>query len=145
MIVYADSSALVKRYLTEAGSAEVDALFEEEGPVGTALISRAEIAAALGKAVRVKALAQAEAYQSLQEFRAHWPAFTVIQMTEALISLADNLAWEHGLRGYDAVHLAAALTWQEALGEPVRVATYDKQLWQTAQSVGLTVWPEVLG
>ena len=145
MILYADSSALVKRYLTESGSAEVDRLFDEEGSIGTALIARAEMAAALGKAVRVKALTQKEAYQSLREFRAHWSSLAVIQITEALIALADTLAWEHGLRGYDAVHLAAALTWQEALGEPVQVATFDKELWQAAQTVGLAVWPEALG
>lgn len=58
--------------------------------------------------------------------------------------MADHLAWEHGLRGYDAVHLAAALPWHEALGESVTVATYDKQLWQAAQSTGLVVWPESL-
>lgn len=142
MIAYADSSALVKRYLTEAGSAAVDDLIEDALQVGTALITRAEVAAALSKASRVGALTETEAFQSLQEFRTHWPALIVIQITETLIAMADHLAWEHGLRGYDAVHLAAALTWQEALGEPVTVATYDKQLWQAAHSTGLLVWPK---
>lgn len=144
MNLYADSSALVKRYLTESGSTEVDALFNEEETVGTALIARAELAAALSKAVRIKALTQVDAHKSLQEFRSHWSSLTVIQVTETLIALADTLAWEHGLRSYDAVHLAAALTWQEAEGESVRVATFDRQLWQAAQTVGLEVWPETL-
>jgi predicted nucleic acid-binding protein len=144
MILYADSSALVKRYLTEAGSAEVDTLIEGALQVGTALITRAEVAAALSKAVRVGALKEIEARNSLQEFRTHWTALTVIQITETLITTADYLAWEHGLRGYDAVHLAAAFTWQEALGESVTVATYDKQLWQAVKSTSLLGWPESL-
>ncbi len=144
MIVYADSSAIVKRYLTEVGSAAVDTLVEDALQVGTALITRAEVAAALSKAARVGALTETEARRSLQEFRAHWPALTAIQITETLIAMADHLAWEHGLRGYDAVHLAAALTWQEALGESVTVATYDRQLWQAAQITGLVVWPDSL-
>ena len=39
-----------------------------------------------------------------------------------LITHADRLAWDHGLRGYDAVHLAAADLWQDALGEEVTLA-----------------------
>ncbi len=144
MILYTDSSALVKRYLVEAGSAEVDALIDDALQVGTALITRAEVAAALRKAVRVGALKETEAHHSLQEFRAHWADLTVIQITETLITTADYLAWEHGLRGYDAVHLAAAITWQEALGESVTVATYDKQLWQAVKSTSLVGWPESL-
>ena len=57
---------------------------------------------------------------------------------------ADALAWEHDLRGYDAVHLASALFWQESLGEPVTIATFDAQLWQAGQPIGLSVWPEDL-
>jgi len=67
-----------------------------------------------------------------------------VQVTESLVARADNLAWEHGLRAYDAVHLAAALIWQAALGEPVTVATFDKQLWQAARAIGLAIWPQLL-
>ena len=60
------------------------------------------------------------------------------------MALADTLAWDYGLRGYDAVHLASALTWQEALGEPVLLATFDKQLWSAAPKAGVAIWPETL-
>jgi hypothetical protein len=58
---------------------------------------------------------------------------------------ADAQAWERGLRGYDALHLAAALFWQETLGEPVTLATFDRQLWQAGAAAGLEVWPADLG
>jgi hypothetical protein len=45
-----------------------------------------------------------------------------------VIARADILAWEHQLRGYDAVHLAAAVLWQEAIGAPVTMATFARQL-----------------
>ena len=51
------------------------------------------------------------------------------------------LAWEHGLRGCDAVHLATALAWRETLGEAVTVATYDRELWRGALAAGLSPWP----
>ena len=144
MMLYLDTSALIKRYLIEHGTADVETLVQQADGVGTSLLTRAEVSATLAKAVRMNWLKRSEADQLRQQFYIHWPAFNVIQITEAVVALADALAWEHGLRGYDAVHLAAAVTWQEALGEPVKVATFDQQLWQAAQTVGLAVWPEAL-
>jgi predicted nucleic acid-binding protein len=47
VILYLDASAAVKRYVTEPGTAEVHQAIEAFSMVGTGLISRAEIAAAL--------------------------------------------------------------------------------------------------
>jgi predicted nucleic acid-binding protein len=60
------------------------------------------------------------------------------------VERAEALAWEHGLRGYDAVQLASALTWKESVGEEIVVATFDQQLWDAAKRSGLHVWPEEL-
>lgn len=64
-----------------------------------------------------------------------------LQFGEPLAARAGALAWEHGLRGYDAVHLATALVWRETLGEMVTVATYDRELWRGAKASGLAPWP----
>ena len=53
MILYLDTSALVKRYVMESGSAEVNALMEQADTVGSALLTRVEMASALAKAVRM--------------------------------------------------------------------------------------------
>jgi predicted nucleic acid-binding protein len=141
MILYLDASALVKRYVAEAGSAEVDVAISQAAVAGTALVSRAEVAAALGKAVRVHALTREEALAALQVFRNDWVDLVRIQLTEMVIARADMLAWDHGLRGYDAVQLASALAWQDALGEAVTLATFDKHLWAVARSAGLASYP----
>ena len=73
MILYLDASALVKRYVAELGSAEVNAAISQAQATGTVLLSRAEVEAALAKAVRVHALTQEEALASLQVFRNEWP------------------------------------------------------------------------
>lgn len=141
MIVYLDASALVKRYVGETGSPEVHALLATVAVAGTSVISRAEVAAALAKSVRVGVLTRNEAKSAFQVFTVDWENLARLQMTEVLAARAATLAWEHGLRGYDAVHLAAALSWQEMLGEPVVLATFDRQLWQGAKTAGLTPWP----
>ena len=138
-----DASALVKLYVAETGSGEVGELIQRAGTVSTGLLSRAEVPSALAKAARMGWMKQDQAAAALQAFRAQWADFICIQATEALMSLADQLAWEQGLRGYDAVHLASALTWQEALGEPVTLATFDRQLWDAASQVGMLAWPDM--
>jgi len=144
MIVYLDASALVKRYIAETGSKEVGQVIADADLTGTVLISRAEVAAALAKAIRVNVLESDEANKALKRFRAQWNDLIRLQMTETLIARADTLAWDYGLRGYDAVHLAAAHIWQETIGEPLILATFDRQLWTAGQNTGLSVWPDDL-
>lgn len=144
MILYADSSALAKRYISERGSTEVEALLRKAEVVGTGLITRAEVSAAVARLVRTRSLQRREGEAILNAFRNHWTELTAIQLTEAVVAEADNLAWEQGLRGYDAVHLACALTWQRGLDRDVTLATFDVNLWEAGQRVGLAVWPESL-
>jgi predicted nucleic acid-binding protein len=141
VIVYFDASALVKRYVAEAGSTEVEALIGKARATGTGVLSRAEVAAALAKAARVGLVTRDAALKALEAFNTDWEHLIRLQFGEPLAVRAGSLAWEHGLRGYDAVHLATALVWRETLGEAVMVATYDRELWRGAQATGLSAWP----
>ena len=142
MILYLDASALVKCYIAEDGTEEVQHAIGESSAVGTHLISRVEVSAALGKAARMKLLQEEEAALCLARFRRDWPDLIRLGVSEMLIGHADRLAWEHGLRGYDAVHLAAADLWQDALGEQVTFAVFDRKLWQAARNIGLLSYPK---
>jgi uncharacterized protein len=144
MILYLDSSALVKRYVREVGSLQVEELIARSDVVGAGLVSRAEVAAALARAVRRGMLRRDQAEAALLAFRAQWPRLARVQITEPLLVRADALAWDYGLRGYDAIHLAAALFWQETLRVPVTLATFDRELWQAGLAAGLAVWPASL-
>jgi predicted nucleic acid-binding protein len=141
VIAYLDSSALVKRYVEEPGSREVAGLIDQAALAGTAVITRVEVAAALAKAIRARSLSREEAGAALQAIEEDWESLVRLQLTELLISRAASLAWQHGLRGYDATHLSAALFWSEMLGEPVALATYDRQLWKAARDHELETFP----
>jgi predicted nucleic acid-binding protein len=141
VILYLDASALVKRYVAEAGSADVAAAIAAARLLATAVISRAEVTAALAKAVRLGYATRNAAAAGLADFEADWPDLIRLEVSETVVARAASVAWQQGLRGYDAVHLASALQWQEALGNPVTVATYDRELWRGAQSSGLVPWP----
>jgi uncharacterized protein len=144
MICYLDSSALVKLFLDEPGAAEVSRALDEAYLTGTVSISRAEVIAALSKAVRRGALSLEDATSARHRFRIEWPDYFQLQVSDLLIDRACDLAWTHGLRGYDSVQLAAALIWQAAIDEPVVMATFDIRLWETAGHLGLEPYPRDL-
>ena len=143
-ISYLDTSALLKRYVEELGSGELKDWWPSMDLFGTALITRAEMAAALGKASRRGWLEKDEAQRAWNFFLEDWESLAVIEITAPLVARAGDLSWYDGLRGYDAVHLAAMLVWQDAVGQEITLATFDRQLWEAAQQKGLNLFPEDL-
>ena len=144
MIAYLDASAVVKRYLVERGSRETIALSADSEMIATSIVSRAEVAAALAKAARIGLVKHDVARNAQRRFAEDSPDLVRVPVTEALAERAEGLAWEHGLRGYDAVQLASALTWQESVGEEIVLATFDQQLWEAAKRTGVRAWPDQL-
>jgi hypothetical protein len=62
-----------------------------------------------------------------------WKNFLAIQVTVELVRLPGDLAEKHGLRGFDAVHLASAVTLRAKLASPVTFSCYDIQLQNASQ------------
>ena len=144
MILYLDSSALAKRYLSEVGSADVERLVAGAELVATSVITRVEVSAALARARRQKLLGAGPAARLRTLFASHWGSLVRLSLLESTVERADSLAWELDLRGFDAVHLASAMSWRDAIAEAPVLATFDKELWKAAQMVGVEVWPSDL-
>ncbi len=142
MILYLDTSALIKRYITEPGSKEITVMIKQAEAVGSTLLTQVEMASALAKAVRMDWVESHDAKLAWQEFLSHWESFAQIPVTVGLMERATQIAWEYGLRGYDATHFASALIWQELVEIPVTLATFDRELWLAAKKAGMAVWPE---
>lgn len=113
---YIDSSALVKRYVSEAGTSWVRTLCDPQAQhsIYTVRISGAEIVAALFQRARTGALpltvAQAVANRFRQDFQ---HAYQIVEVSPKVVAQAMELSGPRGLRGYDSVQLAAALALQE--------------------------------
>jgi predicted nucleic acid-binding protein len=142
LIIYLDTSTLLKQYIQEAGSKEVGKLLASAVGTGTSLLTYAEMASAISRAVRMKLVSADEAQTTWEDFLMDWELLVRLDVSGQITKRAAALAWEHGLRGYDAVHFASALTWQETIEMPVTLATYDRELWLAAQKTGMEVWPE---
>jgi predicted nucleic acid-binding protein len=142
MILYLDTSALIKRYIHENYSDEFISLVEGSDALGTSVITRVEMASAMSKSIRLGLVIEQVIAQSWQDFLEQWPAFIRLNITSGLLDRAAELVWEHGLRGYDAIHLSSAIIWQDALGMPLLLATFDRNLWTAGAKTGIRVWPE---
>lgn len=141
MNLYLDTSALIKRYINERGTEDVRVWVRAADMLATSLITRAETAAGLTRLQRRDVIAQDDYMIALGQFRLDWEGYHRIPINEELITRADFLACQHSLRGYDAIHLASALIWQEVLMLPVALATYDQELAQAGRESGLQVLP----
>lgn len=109
---YFDTSALVKRYVLETGTSWVLNLADPVSAHDLYMVQLAgpEVIAALFRRVRSGTLSLIDARRVASNFRADWQnQYLLVEIRFSVIERAMTLAETHGLRGYDAVHLAAAL------------------------------------
>lgn len=139
MILYLDTSAWVKLYVAEPGSATVRTAVDEARLVATHLIALVEMRAALGRKRRLGEAAEAQIEAARKAAEADWERFHRLPLDDAMVRRAGELADRHALRANDAVHLAAAETLQLAVGVPIRFGCFDAALAAAAQESGMVV------
>jgi uncharacterized protein len=134
---YFDSSAVIKRFVEEAGSKRVEALFEAEAAPATSKVAYAEVHAGLARKLRERGLTPAAHRNASRAFDADWPAYVRVELVDPLLVLARNLIQRRPLRGFEAIHLASALRLRDQIGEEVLFVAADERLLAVASSEGL--------
>lgn len=142
MILYLDAKALMRRYIQEKASEDMNTWIDTAEMVVTGLITRVEVAAAIARAGRMKLISPDETLAALRQFRSEWESFQRLPINENTVIRGSDLAIEQNLRSYDATHLACALIWQETLGMPVTLASLDSQLIEAARNVNMSSLPD---
>ena len=136
MILYCDTSSLVKLYAEEEGSAAVGVWVGKADMVATCLVALPEMISALTRRFISRDLDQ-DSYRRLQAaIRADWQHLVALDFDE---QLAADLAERHSLRGFDAVHLSAALRLATRDQLTLAFSSFDDRLNQAAKSEGLAV------
>lgn len=137
MILYCDTSALIKLYLSEAGSAAVKKLVRGAEAVATCRVSWAEAHAALAHRVRAVPGDAAAVARAKRAFAADWPKFVIVEITQKVSGRAAEYADTFALRGYDSVQLACAHALAEEAGVPVGFAGFDERLNKAAKMLAM--------
>ncbi|NMG08980.1 type II toxin-antitoxin system VapC family toxin [Brasilonema sp. UFV-L1] len=151
-VYFVDSSALVKRYVSEIGSAWVVNLFDPvlNNEVLIAAITGVEIVAAMTRRARGGSISVTDATAACNQFRSDLLSeYQIVEVTENIINSAMALAQARGLRGYDAVQLAAGcalniLCITHGLSG-VNFVSADDELNKAAASEGLIIENPVKG
>ncbi len=131
MSTYVDSSALLKRYVDEADSADADALLRAEAALLTARHTIVEVRRNLARLLSGRDLVAARA-----AFADDLRSISIIELDEATCDSAALIAETTGARTLDALHLAAA---QRISSPGVGFLTFDLRQAQAARAIGLTV------
>jgi predicted nucleic acid-binding protein len=135
LIEFLDSSALVKRYVSETGSALVRRLCTR-GEIAVARIVYGEVAATLARACR-EGLFDEEARDGLLDQLAEdVDGFETVEIRRRVMDCTRGLVIRHPLRGYDAVQLACAIAIHER-GQALRFWSADVRLVGAARGEGI--------
>lgn len=137
MILFCDTSALVKLYLKEDFSAAVKTLAQSASAIAVCRIAWAEVMAALARRSRENPADGRVIEVVRARFRSDWPGYAIVEITQPLLELAGEYADTFALRGYDSVQLAAARTLQQAANEELHFACFDTRLEKSAQILGM--------
>lgn len=137
MILYLDTSSLVKLYVEEAYSDMVKERVREAETVSTCRVAYPEAISAFNRRFNSGDLSESDYKLIFKRFSQEWDKFVALDFDEFE---AGRLVKKHGLRGFDAVHLSAALLLKSDNNDiSISFSSFDKKLNDAAAAEGLTV------
>ena len=141
MIVFFDTSAMVKRYIAEPDSGAVIELWNNASLIAASQLLYAEMIATFARKLREEPKNADKITHLQQAFRGDFQTLTRIAVDDDVHRRVDDILGRHPLRGADAVHLASATLVNDVLQEQVTFACADAKLVAAARAEGLSVEP----
>jgi len=137
VILYLDTSSLVKLYVTESHSGLVRAWADEAEIIATCRVAYPEMMSALNRRFKARDLEKRDYDLLVKAFSGEWQRFAVIDFDEIA---AGRLAAAYGLRSFDAVHLSAARLLRSSGNAPaMEFSSFDEKLKSAAAAEKFTV------
>lgn len=147
MIAYLDTSAFVPLVIHEAKSPDCRQFWNDVTLVLATRLLYVEAVAAMRRANRAGRLENTEVPSAVRRLEDRWQEIRVIELDSTLAEMAGNVAWRFGLKGYDAVHCAAANLLRDEFGQgedggsvPFVAASGDRQLLAAWDELGVATF-----
>ena len=134
MILYLDTSSLVKLYVEEAHATKVREWVEEAELIATCRVAHPETISALDRRFRSGDFSKQDYELLIDGFAKDWLNFVVLDFDEME---AGRLVRKYGLRGFDAVHLSSAIMMRRDDGLALFFSSLDEKLNKAARAEGL--------
>lgn len=139
MILFCDTSALVKLYINEQHGDQMRGAVAEADAVAACRIAWAEAVAALARRAREVRADRPVTDAAKAALAIDWPHYLVLEVTQALVERAGDYADTFALRAYDSVQLAAASETARISQSEVQFACYDARLNRAAEVLGMSL------
>jgi predicted nucleic acid-binding protein len=139
LILYLDTSALVKLYVREAGTDDTRAQLDAASMVATSRVAYPEARAALARRQREAAITRAALARAVAALDRDLGHFVVVELSAKVAKRAGDLAERRALRGFDAIHLASALEVEELTGVVPTFCCFDDRLREAASAEKLPI------
>jgi predicted nucleic acid-binding protein len=133
VIAYFDTSAFVPLLVSEPTTNVAGRLFDIADRVVTVRLLYPETRAALAAAQRARRMTTRQLRTAVTSLDDLIEQIDIVEVTDDLARRAGGLAEEHAMRGYDAVHLAAAESIRDS---DLVFATADRAQAKAARSFG---------
>jgi predicted nucleic acid-binding protein len=134
--LYLDTSALIKLYVSEMGSEDVARWVASASRVATSRVAYPEARAGLARRAREGALTAAHHRRCVRDLDRDFTSLVVVEIDAVLAQLAGELAVKRALRGFDAIHLASAMTLRARAPEFTALGVFDARLEAGARAEG---------
>jgi predicted nucleic acid-binding protein len=142
MILYLDTSALVKRYFREPYSDDIISRWKSANQIVTSFVAYAETMACVYRKKREANLEDTLVRKIKDSFQQDWMTFIRVEVNDELNAYIDRVIGNHQLRGFDAIHLASAMVIHENIPDDFLFACFDDRLAHAARLEDLETFPE---
>ncbi len=139
MILYLDTSALVKLYVEEEFSDIVEKWVEKSDIIASSAVAYAEIASAFRRILEEKRVGEEDVERVWKYFITDWEGYTKVWVTQKIVNFASRLIFKYKLKGFDGIHLASAIYIAITSGREVVFVSFDEKLNKAANIEGFPV------
>jgi predicted nucleic acid-binding protein len=136
---YFDTSALIKRYVSEKGSGRVVSLLRRHDLLSSA-ITPVEVMSALCRRKRNGELSDEDFAVTLNRVQGERTRWELVELGGTVLSRAEEIIQGRvPMRALDAIHVASLVTFQAASGTRIPFVSGDERQREAAGHIGLDV------
>jgi predicted nucleic acid-binding protein len=132
MIVYLDTSSLVKLYTEGIGSEKIRDIVQRAAVISTSIIAYAEARSAFSRKQKEDGFSVNVLKKIVESLNKDWESYFVVEITDGLIRFTGDMAERHLLRGFDAIHLSSAINLKNKTRLKIYFSSTDLKLNQAA-------------
>ncbi len=134
MIFFADTSALIKKYIDEAGSSVVEDSFTSADQIWVSPITKIECTSTIARIFRQGLVTLSHMEDFLNELETDFYDFQIVAFTDELVEASQRLVLKYHLKSLDSIQLASAI---QCDPKDITILVSDKKLKNAMGAEGL--------